>query len=267
MRRSGFFGDQGVLMTSNHSIHALMVGMSENWWRTGIMPCVRSDLERDNPVAYIFWLLEGPQGAVAVDTGYHPDYVAPEWAQGKDFIEPPALLAQLGVKADEIKTVIVTHFHQDHFTGLDYFPNAKFVMQRAELEFWTGPLMHHDIFAKQIRPKVRPALERLQQQGRIELIEGDVELYPGLELLKAGGHTPGSQMVALDTAAGKAVLCGDIAYTLKNIRDHVPVGWYHNLADTVVALERALSTAARPDLAFPNHDTEIMQGKRVARII
>jgi glyoxylase-like metal-dependent hydrolase (beta-lactamase superfamily II) len=161
----------------------------------------------------------------------------------------------------------VTHFHQDHFTGLDYFPNAKFVMQRAELEFWTGPLMHHDIFAKQIRPKVRPALERLQQQGRIELIEGDVELYPGLELLKAGGHTPGSQMVALDTAAGKAVLCGDIAYTLKNIRDHVPVGWYHNLADTVVALERALSTAARPDLAFPNHDTEIMQGKRVARII
>jgi glyoxylase-like metal-dependent hydrolase (beta-lactamase superfamily II) len=267
MRRSGFFGDQGVLMTSNHSIHALMVGMSENWWRTGIMPCVRSDLERDNPVAYIFWLLEGPQGAVAVDTGYHPDYVAPEWAQGKDFIEPPALLAQLGVKADEIKTVIVTHFHQDHFTGLDYFPNAKFVMQRAELEFWTGPLMHHDIFAKQIRPKVRPALERLQQQGRIELIEGDVELYPGLELLKAGGHTPGSQMVALYTAAGKAVLCGDIAYTLKNIRDHVPVGWYHNLADTVVALERALSTAARPDLAFPNHDTEIMQGKRVARII
>ena len=74
-------------------------------------------------------------------------------------------------------------------------------------------------------------------------------------------------MVALDTAAGKAVLCGDIAYTLKNIRDHVPVGWYHNLADTVVALERALSTAVRPDLAFPNHDTEIMQGKRVARII
>jgi len=254
-------------MTSNHSIHALMVGMSENWWRAGIMPCVRSDLERDKPVAYIFWLFEGPQGHVAVDTGYHPDYVAPEWAQGKNFIEPPALLAQLGLKAGEIETVVVTHFHQDHFTGLDYFPNAKFVIQRAELEFWTGPLMRHEIFAKQIRPKVCPALERLQQEGRIELIEGDVELYPGLELLKAGGHTPGSQMVALDTAAGRAVLCGDIAYTLKNIRDHVPVGWYHNLADTVVALERALSTAARPDLAFPNHDTEIMQGKRVARII
>ena len=124
----------------------------------------------------------------------------------------------------KIKTVIVTHFHQDHFTGMDYFPNAKFVIQRAELEFWTGPLMRHEIFDKQIRPKVRPALERLKQQGRIELIDGDFELYPGLELLKAGGHTPGSQMVALDTEAGKAVLCGDIAYTFKNIRDHHPGG-------------------------------------------
>lgn len=64
-------------------------------------------------------------------------------------------------------------------------------------------------------------------------------------------------MVALDTAAGKAVLCGDIAYTLKNTRDHVPVGWYHNLADTVVALERALSTAARPDLALASHDPKL----------
>jgi hypothetical protein len=183
-------------MALNHSIYALMVGMSENWWRAGIMPCVRSDLERDKPVAYIFWLIEGPQGPIVVDTGYHPDYVAPEWAQGKNFVDPPTLLQQAGVKADEVETVIVTHFHQDHFTGFDYFPRAKFVIQRAELEFWTGPLMRHEIFDRQIRPKVRPALERLRKEERIELIDGDCELYPGLELLKAGGHTPGSQMVA-----------------------------------------------------------------------
>ncbi len=85
-------------MTSNHSIHALMVGMSENWWRAGIMPCVRSDLERDKPVAYIFWLLDGPQGPVAVDTGYHPDYVAPEWAEGKDLLSRRHCWRSLGLK-------------------------------------------------------------------------------------------------------------------------------------------------------------------------
>ena len=254
-------------MTQPHTIHALMVGMSENWWRAGIMPCVRSDVDRDKPVAYIFWLVQGPNGPIAVDTGYHPDYVAPEWAKGKDFMDPASLLGQIGIKAENVNTVIVTHFHQDHFTGFDYFPAAKFVIQRAELDFWTGPLMRHEIFDRQIRPKVRPALEKLNRENRIQLIDGDLELYPGLDLIKAGGHTPGSQMIAIETAAGKAVLCGDIAYTMTNIRNRHPVGWYYHLGDTVTALDRALATAARPDLAFPNHDTEVMKGKRVNRVL
>jgi hypothetical protein len=74
-------------------------------------------------------------------------------------------------------------------------------------------------------------------------------------------------MIAIETAAGKAVLCGDIAYTMTNIRNRHPVGWYYHLGDTVTALDRALATAARPDLAFPNHDTEVMQGKRVNRVL
>jgi glyoxylase-like metal-dependent hydrolase (beta-lactamase superfamily II) len=114
---------------------------------------------------------------------------------------------------------------------------------------------------------VRPGLERLKQEGRILLIDGDFELNPGLELLKAGGHTPGSQMISLQTTAGKAVLCGDIAYTYRNIRDHHPVGWYYELGATVAALDRAIATAARPDLAFPNHDADVMKGKRVVQVI
>ena len=46
-----------------------------------------------------------------------------------------------------------------------------------------------------------------------------------------------------------------------------PVGWYDDLGDTVVALDGALATVARPDLAFPNHDAEVMHGKRVARVV
>lgn len=153
--------------------------------------------------------------------------------------------------------MIVTHFHQDHFTGFDYFPNARFVMQGAELEFGQGRSCVTRSLTSKFAQKFVQRGKKLEQEGRIEMIDGVLELYPGSKLLKAAGHTPGSQMVA----AGKAVLCGDIAYTYKNIRDHIPVGWYYNLADTVIAPERALATAARPDLAFPNHDTEIMRGK------
>ena len=253
-------------MVSNHSIHALMVGMSDNWWPSGIMPCLRSDMERDKPVAYILWLIDGPQGPIVIDTGYHPDYVGAEWAQGKDFIEAPVLLRQLGIKAESVPTVIITHFHLDHFTGFDFFPRAQFVIQRAEYEFWTGPLMRYETLNKQIRPKVRPALAQMEREGRIHLVDGDTELYPGCDLLFAGGHTPGSQMVALETRDGKAVLCGDVAYTYRNLSKRIPVGWYYHLGDTVAALERALGTASRRELAYPNHDIAVMQGKRVIRI-
>ena len=44
------------------------------------------------------------------------------------------------------------------------------------------------------------------------------------------------------------------------------MGWYFNLPDSVVALDRALETASSPELSFPNHDPEVMQGKRVIRV-
>lgn len=254
-------------MPPTYAMYALMVGMAENWMRSGIMPCIRSDVGREEPVPYIIWCLDGPDGAVVVDTGYHPDYVSAAWAQGKNFREPPELLAEIGVKVDEVQTVIVTHFHLDHFTGFDFFPQATFVIQGAEYDFWTGPLMRYPYFNAQIMPKVRPALERLVQAGRVRLVEGDVELLPGLSVLRVGGHTPGSQMVSAATPLGTAVLCGDVAYTYRNLHERLPVGWYYNLADCVVALERAITTATQPDLAYPNHDLSLLQGKRVVRVI
>ncbi len=249
-----------------HPIFAMTVGIAENWRHSGIMPCIRSDAERDEPVPYIIWCIETPDGPVVVDTAYHPDYVTAEWAQGNQFREPSRLLGELGMRPEDVATVIVTHFHVDHFTGFDFFPKAKFVIQKDEYEFWTGPMMRFDYLNKLIRPKVRPALQRLVDEDRVNLVDGDHELVPGVELLKAGGHTPGSQMVAVETARGKAVLCGDIAYTYRNLRERIPVGWYFDLPDSVLALDRALETASRPELSLPNHDPKLMQGKRVVRV-
>lgn len=251
----------------SHAIYAMTVGIAENWFHSGIMPCVRSDVERDCPVPYIIWCIETPDGPVVVDTAFHPDYVTTEWMQGSQFIEPAQLLAEIGIKSDEVRTVIVTHFHVDHFTGFDFFPRAEFVVQRAEYDFWTGSMMRFDYLNKLMRPGVRPALKRLTEEKRIRLIDGDMTLLPGIDLLKVGGHTPGSQMVAVETAKGKAVICGDVAYTYRNLHEALPVGWYFNLPESVMALDRALATATTPDLALPSHDPKLMQDKRFLRVI
>jgi hypothetical protein len=35
----------------------------------------------------------------------------------------------------------------------------------------------------------------------------------------------------------------------------------------VKAIDRALATATQPDLAYPHHDPQILQGKRLVRVI
>nr|WP_268821601.1 MBL fold metallo-hydrolase [Octadecabacter dasysiphoniae] len=42
--------------------------------------------------------------------------------------QPTAVLAALGCKPEDVKTIIVTHFHADHVSGLRDFPNARFVV-------------------------------------------------------------------------------------------------------------------------------------------
>jgi hypothetical protein len=49
-------------------------------------------------------------------------------------------------------------FSSRPFHGLDYFSNVKFVIQHAELELWTGPLMRHEGFGQANSPKGAPAL-------------------------------------------------------------------------------------------------------------
>ena len=62
-------------------------------------------------------------------------------------------------------------------------------------------------------------------------------------------------------------MCGDIAYIITKIRNRHAVGWYYHSGETGTAPDRALAAATRPELAFPNHDTDIMQGKRVTKIV
>ena len=64
---------------------------------------------------------------------------------------------------------------------------------------------------------------------RYELIEGDQELAPGVQVMTTHGQTPGHQslLVYLQTGA-RIVLCADAAYAYDTIHhhldsDHIPV--------------------------------------------
>ncbi|WP_170328411.1 MBL fold metallo-hydrolase [Ruegeria arenilitoris] len=83
-------------------------------------------------------------GPVLIDTGYTVHSVQgpgrSRWlrAYGRAFApklnddaQPQPFLSRFGLAPRDITTVIVTHFHADHVSGLSEFPNAQFMCSRA----------------------------------------------------------------------------------------------------------------------------------------
>lgn len=104
-----------------------------------------------------------------------------EFENGVDVIEQ---LASLGLKPDDIDTVISTHYDGDHAGRHAAFTKAQYVVQRAH---------HLDAASNPRFADIRPQWD--QPMERIRLVDGDTELLPGLELIETSGHVPGHQSV------------------------------------------------------------------------
>jgi len=115
-----------------------------------------------------------------------------EFENGQDVI---AQLASIGVKPDEIDTVISTHYDGDHAGRHAAFTKAQYIVQRVH---------HVDAASNPRYAAIRPQWD--QPMERIRLVDGDTELLPGLELIETSGHVPGHQSVLVRLPKTGAVL-------------------------------------------------------------
>ncbi len=145
--------------------------------------------------------------AVLIDTGMSREVLSGAVDLGErlrpvggDGAHVVARLAALGLRPEDITHVVATHFHFDHAGGLAEFPTATVVAQRAAVEA--------------ARIGGRLARETVENPSlRWQLVEGDVDLLPGVRLLETGGHTPGHQSVLVTTPTdGPFLLAIDAIY-------------------------------------------------------
>ena len=107
-----------------------------------------------DPLPIYAWAVETPEGVVLVDTGetartsepgyfprWHPYFrlavrlaVTPEQEVG------PQLL-KLGIRPEDVRTVILTHLHTDHAGGLHHFPKSEILVCDEELRLAKRPDM------------------------------------------------------------------------------------------------------------------------------
>jgi len=109
-------------------------------------------------------------------------------------------LAALGVKPDDITTVIISHGHPDHIgscsrKGEPVFKNAAYYMPPNELEFWTQKPESDDEFFNFMlsvgNEQLEPVRRLIKPYG-----DGD-EIVPGITALAAHGHTLGHHAFVL----------------------------------------------------------------------
>jgi glyoxylase-like metal-dependent hydrolase (beta-lactamase superfamily II) len=133
-------------------------------------------------------------------------------------------LARVGVAAEKVDMVINTHLHFDHAGGNTYvvdgrcvptFPNAQYVVQRAELEHAMNPTERDraSYFPDRFVP--------VSEAGQWQLVDGDVEIVPGISVVRIPGHNADIQAVKISGGNRTLIFVADMLPT----RHHLPPAW------------------------------------------
>ena len=97
-----------------------------------------------NQMDYFIWAIHAEGEWIIVDTGF----AAPAAEQRKRNLLrcPTQALRMLGVDAQAVRDVIITHLHYDHIGNWDKFPKARFHLQDDEMAYDTGRHMRNRQF-------------------------------------------------------------------------------------------------------------------------
>jgi N-acyl homoserine lactone hydrolase len=164
-------------------------------------------------------------------------------------------LQNIGVMPDEITTLVISHFHDDHVRNFDYFPRAQILLHEVEANWALGG---PDDFA--FPQHLFPAV---QQTGRLELIKTDCEIAPGVETILIPGHTPGCMgLVLRDADRPVTVLSGD---AIKNIGE-LATGVVDKSEDPSVSARSIKKVRDIAGIVIPGHDRilQVLDDKIVA---
>jgi len=198
------------------SIHPLSVGDIELdasflTWQTGCGTKVWAPTPA--------WLILGADKPILVDSSFR----SVEDAKAQQYLtcrhspeqELAAQFAKHGVTPEQVGLLVHTHVHVDH-AGQDHLiPAARILVQRRELQNAAAP----DMYPAPFYDRLNVARLVHDHWPRVDVLDGEAEIVPGVRCVPMPGNTPGHQAVCVALESGTAIIAGDAAMTVRhNVR-------------------------------------------------
>ncbi len=164
------------------------------------------------------WLLRIADKWILVDTGVgsnHDEKDRDHYGLGTNRLFKELKLANLTPK--DIDIVVLTHMQFEHSGGstrmdrtgaiVPTFTRATYMVQRSSWEEALNP-SERGRFAYRAA-NFMPVAER----GQLELLDGDTEILPGLQVIECDGPAMGHQLVLFNHGGERLVILGDLVPT------------------------------------------------------
>ena len=202
---------------SRYSIWVMEYAAVPNYHLSGLIYGAHNQGFRKLPYCYVVIKGEGRNGkteVAMVDVGYnHKAYgeVLANTYGVRNWHPPREVLAEAGLKPEDVSSIFITHAHFDHMGNIEDFPNATFYLQERELSKWVWAMSLERRFRwlmLGIDPGDILRAVDLARQGRLVCVDGDREdILPGIDVHAAfDTHTWGSMWVTVrNGGAGQRV--------------------------------------------------------------
>jgi glyoxylase-like metal-dependent hydrolase (beta-lactamase superfamily II) len=163
----------------------------------------------------------------------------------------------MGIGQEDVKIVILTHFHTDHAGGLHHFPASKILVSGRDLQLASGfvgkllgylPHRWPEWFDPTPIPFEHESLGPFGQMYKVTKAH-DIIIVP------TSGHTPGHISVLVKSDGINYFLAGDTSYNERLMIERRPDGVSPNARVTLDTMDRILAFAdSQPVVYLPTHD-------------